>query len=721
MFNFNGLHFIFLALRLHSIEMGKAMGSEPTILGHSIEEWTSFTETQKETEIQTNLEGLSETERADKIKEIEESFDSATTYLKDLEDGLEDQQRADLSQEMALTNAEYLDTIQEMLTSLETDDELVATVNSDLAKYNKDIDGDTQLSSATVTLDGGTYTYNVQGGAANPFSSEISDEEYLEQEGFTVDGVVAQDVNLDGVKNQADLDEALKQRTTDTLSLTNFFMSPDPDWHYSLVKSDPTTGNYTFKVEDADGNYAYQEFVGAQNVAWFFTCGITEADLKTMADTWPPELLQMCYWGDEDTSFAQYLVNMGYLEESALDGSGTSVDNPFTTGTDSTATETTSTTTDTTTTATSSRTELTILPGFNETYAAFDGLHTEYGFDAEELMSLSKDEFALAYQNAIETFFTHLDDPTQSPTDLFDGLLASWQSQGLTEADIANLIHYITLGIATQSKENMPTLLGPVVSQMEGLMMYEGEAPHENGTQMDKFISTLLETMAGPGDYGDGTSTGMFTLGLTYPPDGKHAGEKWKDMDENLWAALQTQNFYKDNGVSVPKELTDVIGFCEELGGTASIGGTSESEKTEESADAAAGSLEISDETYTTLLANASAYGSRFGDSFIFATDGVTQDSLTADLKSLISAMQSADLQTEKDMTNLIVNTITGMKAAHQDDCAAAFSMMLKELAPDIWKQLIGYSTFKSSMWGIIDNNNDEPDEWGDLKDMYGK
>lgn len=697
------------------------MGSEPTILGHTIEEWTSFTETQKETEIQDTLGGLSETERADKVKELEESFDSATTYLKDLEDGLEDQQRAELTTDMALQNAEYLDTIQEMLASLETDDELVSTVNSDIAKYNKDIDGDTQLSSATVTLDGGTYTYNVQGGGVNPFSSEISDEEYLEQEGFTVDGVVAQDVNLDGVKNQADLDEALKQRTTDTLSLTNFFMSPDPDWHYTLAKADPTTGNYTFKVEDSKGNYAYQEFVGAQNVAWFYTGGITEADLKTMADTWPPELLQMSYWGDEDISFAQYMVNMGLLDESALDGSGTTADNPFTEGTDSTTTGTTSTTTSTTTTATSSRTELTILPGFNETYAAFDGLHTEYGFDAEELMSLSRDEFALAYQSAIETLFTSLDDPTQSPTDLFDGLLASWQSQGLTDSDIANLIHYITLGISTQSKENMPTLLGPVVSQMEGLMMYQGETPHENGTQMDKFISTLLETMAGPGDYGDGTPTGMFTLGIAYPPDEEHAGEEWADMNENLWSALQTENFYKDNGISVPKELTDVIGFCEELGGTASIGGTSETEEGEEVAADAPDSLSISDETYTTLLANASAYGSRFGDSFIFATDGVTQDSLTADLKSLISVIQNENPQNEKDMTALIVNTITGLKSAHQDDAAAAFSMMLKELAPDIWTQLIGYSTFKSSMWGIMNNKNDEPDEWGALKDMYGQ
>ncbi|MBI2340869.1 MAG: hypothetical protein HYU99_10990 [Deltaproteobacteria bacterium] len=613
-----------------------------SIGGYSVEDLVSMTTEELDALLQTEWADLSEDELEEAKAELDEEIsaykdelDNAADELEDAVDGIDDDaERADAEELLAEVEAEL-----EKADSLEdaVDDEYV-----DIQEHSIDATDGEDVSISDLDLDGGTYTYSMSSGSTNPFG-EDTDEDYLKDEGITNDdGEVISDYNSDGFMNQDDIDAALADRDS-TLDAQNVFIKTDSSQHWTLVSSD--NGTYTFKVEDTStdpATYAYVTFENAADIVFYFSSGITEADLETMKTTWPTDLLKNCYWADSTDSFYDELFE-DESEESNLD----------------------------------------VISGYNDSVEGLTSSTISQYTDG----TLSS-ELQTSAEEALEALYGYIDDPSgDSVAEIWTDLFAAWDSAGLSEADQALLIQYLTLTVATNDSANFGTLFGPAIVTLETMLDYDS-ASHANYNENDKLVVMLLETQTGAvGNYGG--STAFWTTALS--ADGETQGS-WHDQDENITAinnykavvaaAGMSLTGYEATALENEEAMQEAEGEAKEEGGTV---------------------------TYDSSAAEKMAsHVSQAGHDFDQA--GINENNFTSYLDTLVSEVNSLweSGASVEEIQNAISSYIGGLGGKFQDDVAATVAYLIHKYANDLYKAVYK-GNFLDEMIDVIYNGGNIP------------
>lgn len=599
-------------------------------------------------------QGKSDEEIAEALSELKTDLEVIQEIYEDYIDELKDLQSGNLDDDEEVKIDDLIDSCNKIIDEAEEAEEQTIDDSYDTyTEHNKTYGTGEDASITDLTLDGGTYTYEMSGGnvfiktdasyhwtveesndetgvykfkvedengnycyvefktnnVESPFGDDATaDADYLVEEGVTNEkGEVISDYNLDGFMNQADMDDALEARDGSTLD-------------------DSTTDFY-------------------------FSTGITSDDLDAMKG-WPEGLLRVSYWGDSTTSFYEELY--GKEEE----------DN-----------------------------NLSIIAGYDDAKAGL----SEVSPYADGPLSDLQDEAELALQ----TLFGYINDPTAASitdvwADIFD------QLSGLSEADQALIIQYLTLTVATNAKDQFATLFGSVVMTLENMLDYESDS-HANYTTNDKIVVLLLENLAGGGNYG-GASTVWSTV---FSADGTKDGE-WTNNNENVEAIEQYMEIISLMGGILSGVETKTLDY----------------EKarldSEEEVEEEGGTVVIDDNYYNTLYSNAVSYGNQYGGDDFLDTDGIKQDELKADLQGLFNTLHDLGEVSVDELCNAIQKYISNLPGEHIDDVACTFLIMIKETNSELYKQLIANSELKSFMKNNIDNGANVPDGYDKLENDLG-
>ncbi|MBI4411009.1 MAG: hypothetical protein HY541_00810 [Deltaproteobacteria bacterium] len=604
-----------------------------SIGGYSIEEFVGLTPEEQDAILAQEWADLS----AEELEEAKTEFDeNISTYKDDLEDSADELEDIDDDPDAE----ELLAEVEAEIESAEETEDNVSEEAADIQEHTRTYTTDeaAYINGDDLEMDGGTYSYEMSGG-----------DVYVE--GDAQWALVSADTTSGTYTFKVSTDEGYCYVEVHTNNGVNPF-GEQTDEEY--LQEEGVTNESGEVVEDynADG-FMNQDDIDAaleardgstledSKTQFYYSGGISSGYLETLKTTWPTDLLKISYWGDSTTSFYDELFGDETTSDSHVD----------------------------------------VIEGYNDSVEGLTSTTVSQYTDGTLDSTLQA-----AAEEALEALYGYIDDPSgDSVAEIWSDIWASWTEAGLTDAQKATLIQYLTLTVALNDKTNFGALFGPAIITLETMLDYRSDA-HENYTDADKLIVLLLEGQTGAvGNYGG--SSAVWTT--AFSADGATQGS-WKDQDENVTAI----NNYKAIVAAMGGSLTGAE--------TTALANEKAILETEEEAASEGGNVELSDDDYEKLLDNCNKYGDNYDTG---ADDGMTKSNRKAELTALVNKINDwiASGVSAEELGDKIVNYIYGLNSDWQDDIAATIVVMLKELAPDLFKE-IQTKSFSDDMMEIIWN-----------------
>ncbi|EKD41487.1 MAG: hypothetical protein ACD_73C00700G0005, partial [uncultured bacterium] len=489
-------------------------------VGMSIDAWIELTPEQKKAKLESTFKGKSTEENQKKLNELAQDLKSEKEDLKELETKLRKQLRrtSGSSDSQKAEAAKYLNKLDEISDELKDFNHLASEIATDEKKHHIDVpEGGMNISDASLKLDGQTYTYKMGSAEKNPFGEDAAKNIF---EGYTSDGTENGQVikDADGVEgmNYSDIEFIKKRAKLEEFNKAQkIFINTSDDCKWTLASYED--GKPTFKVTNAKGETSYVTFENAENVVFVFKAGISEKDLNDIKSKWPPELLEKCYWDNDEKSFAERL--------------GTSPDSK----------------------EVASKDRLGAIAGYDTIRAAYDKAFDQFSIGPAN----SKEKCKKLYEKAIDDFYGILDGSESNKDELiskkWSSLAAEWKKAGLSNDEITNMMRVLVLSITQNDKSHAELFVAHSVTAIETTL-------NEIGGNQKPVIALMLylETEIGAGLYGgDSALENMDSL-----PNKLSANEKLEVMGELKQIYTQTNqsppaSFNEQNKIIIENMTTE--------------------------------------------------------------------------------------------------------------------------------------------------------------------
>lgn len=147
------------------------------------------------------------------------------------------------------------------------------------------------LGAPDADIELNTYTYDAGNQSTDVLAdSQMTDNEFLLDAGvINAKGEVIKDANGDLKFNEDDKIFALRQRDDQKMTI---YVNPAADQRIvGLPAYSPGSGEFTFKLEDTQGNFAFLNFKNSGDAIFRFGSGLTQ----DVAATFPDDFLKRCY------------------------------------------------------------------------------------------------------------------------------------------------------------------------------------------------------------------------------------------------------------------------------------------------------------------------------------------------------------------------------------------------------------------------------------------
>lgn len=452
----------------------------------SASEWGGMSQEEQEEVIESRFEGLSPSQIGEIRDTILRTIEQYQEVIKEYRDDLRIEARGRRGSEDRAAEAQELlrqiDELKLTLTDFEGDLQLVATDEiTQFQTHHRDHSGDDEFAVSQYEMgspgddpEENTYTFTLrpQGILLGDETGPRSDEEYLREEEIVNEkGEVIKDINLDGIYNHSDIEEALRQKNDPLMKQKVFFLLK-PDHTLSLERYNPEAGEIVFKVTDPEGNFAYFEFKNLSPETIFsFSSGVTEEVFRS----WPESFLKQCRVTQPDGTPSEKTV-YDILFPSEIPEED----------------------------------RLRVIPGYRESLEQLNRI--AFGLDVLEPfsdlslnMSVPSEPSRMLpeAEKILHTLFGFLDEGNPS----VEGLRGLWREieedlRPFSEKDRSKILQAVLLALAEVDPELFARLCGPVVGLLEGIL---GKDTIDGGTEPSvgaKLVTLLLETKAGVGRHG---------------------------------------------------------------------------------------------------------------------------------------------------------------------------------------------------------------------------
>lgn len=452
----------------------------------SASEWDAMTQEEQEAVIESRFDGLVPSQIGEIRDTILRTLEQYKEVIKEYRDDLRIEARGRRGAEEHAAEAQELlreiDDLKLTLTDFEGDIQLVAADEiTQFQTHHRDHSGDDEFAVSQYEMGGpgddpeeNTYTFTLRprGILLEGETGPRSDEEYLREEEIVDEkGEVINDINLDGIYNHSDIEEALRQKN-DPLMRQKVFFLLKPDHTLTLERYNPEAGEVVFKVTDPEGNFAYFEFENlSPETVFSFSSGVTEADFRS----WPEPFLKQSRLTQPDGSPSEKTVyDILFPTEIPEED------------------------------------RLRVIPGYRESLEQLSrialGLDVLDPFSDISLNVSGPSEpsrMLPAAEKILRTLFGFLDQGDPS----LEGLRDLWRKieedlRSFSEQDRSKILQAVVLALAKVDPELFARLCGPVVSLLEGVLEKETIDGSTEPSAGAKLVILLLETKAGAGKYG---------------------------------------------------------------------------------------------------------------------------------------------------------------------------------------------------------------------------
>lgn len=667
------------------------------IMGHSLEELSGMTEAQREQVIRDYFqsEGLDDIE--DAREQLDEQFNRAGERLDEYRDDLRSVSRGrrrgrDVNETAQERAEELLGEIEELEELIDTLQDEAGEVQGNLAELNIDRTNGDNVTISPLDLDdhnGDTFTYNMGGGAAGGGAgifggpSAQSDEEYLREERITnAQGEVIRDFNSDGVMNYEDRTAALQARAGMPEERQNVFINTAGQ-HWTLVSADQGAGTVTFKVEGADGEYAYVTFTNASNVRFSFNSGLNPADVSIIGTNWPEWLQRISYDGSSQTSFYDEL----HEDE------------------------------------TTPQERYRSIRGYN---GVRNGASAAAQFT--DIPAGLPANLQSAYQSAVDRIFEYIDSGDTRPvSEIWSEIIQGWS--GLSARERSQLVQFLTItfflngrtqfGGTTGADGTTPstggtifsTFFGQGIAQLESILLQgRTNASTDAGiTNGEKIAILILESQTGAaGEFGGAAAVlstlfahpGTATPGTTTPPATLVNGT-WVNHCQNATILNLLRTLLSQGGASIAtlqQTITNETSFT----------------MTSEEAQREGGRVALTTEQFDDIDANLGRYAMDFMiyyEDSAYADDdwenepGVNAAELVTDWTELFEELRDGNY-TARDMAQHIIEIARNYENERaRNNFAAGIIYILEQHAPQLLDaMMVAFPSFAPVMWDIISN-----------------